>query len=501
MSSARGDDQRRLLPRWRAHKDGLAVGEFGGTGKSAQIATEEAVGLQEKLASWQENGSIADAVDVVAAAMLSNSFDKAQQALEKLRNVAGKHAAVAVLADAATVDVPWRRGLAISDSIPSFGNKPYENINRLRKNLIEYPRNAFLWNALSRAYVSLGNSDRSVRSMEVALALAPQSRYIVRAATRLFIHLKKIGRAHDLLLKFPGMTADPWILSAELAVSDIKGVSSKFAKHARSVAADEQFSAGNRSELNSSIATLEFQSGDIKSARKHFKASLERPTENSVAQAIWASSADRTLMIYGGDFNIPYSFEAQALKAKTESKWNDSIKQSWLWMDDEPFSKRPAIEGSYIASVAMGDYEQSVEFARVGLKANPSSVILRNNLVASLALMGNFEEAAREFLSIEKEDGELPRSTVLATAGLIRFRTGEPQLGRENYEQAIQLAKASADFRSAAIAALHLANEHRLSVGVFYEKDVKRALELSQKSAAPEVKAMYERVLGKALGK
>ena len=150
------------------------------------------------------------------------------------------------------------------------------------------------------------------------------------------------------------------------------------------------------------------------------------------------------------------SFEARALQAHRAGDWGPAIRHAQGWLLDEPFSTRPATLGSYLAGITEGNYRLAEEFARRGLRANPGDWLLLNNLVVALANQGQVEEAVAAFQEIATPSEEL-RSVLLATEGLLKFRTGEQAIGRRLYLEAAEHARRRGDRRLYALALAHLA--------------------------------------------
>ena len=105
------------------------------------------------------------------------------------------------------------------------------------------------------------------------------------------------------------------------------------------------------------MATLEFEAGNTKKARKLFSNSLVAPTENAIAQVAWAQRMDVTLRIESNALKKgPVSHEALAWEHNQHQRWDETIAEAYNWLIDQSFSSRPAILGSYISAVTKQDY-------------------------------------------------------------------------------------------------------------------------------------------------
>ena len=153
----------------------------------------------------------------------------------------------------------------------------------VRRKLNAYPRNPILWTNLARLYTSLGVQDKATRAMRVALSLAPENRFILRAASRLCLHQGEPEEAHQILLRAPNLTADPWLLAAEIATASARGKTSRLVKTGRNLLESPRHSPFDLSELASALGTLEIMEGNRRAAHRLITVSLGKPTENSIA--------------------------------------------------------------------------------------------------------------------------------------------------------------------------------------------------------------------------
>jgi tetratricopeptide (TPR) repeat protein len=288
-------------------------------------------------------------------------------------------------------------------------------------------------------------------------------------------------------------------LAAEIAVSSVVEKTSPFMKIARKLLSSQRFAPIHISELASALATVELFHGYNKAARKLFRGSLHSPTENAVAQAEWASRQISGLELEPGYLDVPLSFEARAWDAYQAQHWNEALSEAASWHADQPFSRRPPLLGSFIASTILDEFEQAVKIARAGLISNPADPMLINNLVYSLARANRPDEAAREFSKIIQPVGDLTLGIVLtATEGLILIKQGLWDEGRKHYMQAIADAEENSLGRLKTMAAINLAREE-LSAGL---PAPDTALELASQSALqtadPIASLLVKRLIDKA---
>lgn len=333
-----------------------------------------------------------------------------------------------------------------------------EEIHRLRSLLAENPDRPFCWSELGRHYLVVAEPEKALRCMRAALQLAKRNRYLYRAATRLYVHVQDHNQALRLLRSEPDTTRDPWLLAAEIATASLISKRSRYLDEAKVLMSSRHFSDNQLSELAAAVGTVELRHGDTKRAKALFKRSLVAPTENSLAQAQWAVEQDSKIVIPEAAWKTPASYEARALAFRQGQDWKKALQACAEWLADEPFSRRPAIMGSYIG-FRPEFHSLAEKFATAGLRCHSGDTMLLNNRAVARANQGNTSgafadiEAAMENLSA-KDDAHL-----MATLGMIAFRSGMPVRGREYYGQSIAWFLQSKDSESVASAILHLLRE------------------------------------------
>ncbi|HEY2201604.1 MAG TPA: hypothetical protein VGH56_06930, partial [Solirubrobacteraceae bacterium] len=319
-----------------------------------------------------------------------------------------------------------------------------DNVQRLRQAINADPRDALAWVEQARMYTLVGQRRPAERAMTRALALAPNHRFLLRAATRLWIHLGDPQQAQAVLLSSPRTTGDPWLMASEIAVGSFAGRSSPLIRTARKLLADRAWSDRDLTELAGALGTVELEAGKSTRARDLFRASLTDPNENSLAQAEWAAPSVSGVRSFLGRAReqTPRSFEAHSRAAAAAADHTTAVREAWSWLLDQPFSSDPASFGSYHAALTR-DFQRSLEFARRGLQANPGMPLLLNNAAFALAQANKPAEAAAYIDQVKhfEELGAEQRAMIFATKGLIAFRAGRPDVGRELYLVAIATAE------------------------------------------------------------
>lgn len=332
------------------------------------------------------------------------------------------------------------------------------NIKLIRKSLTLNSDRPLAWSELARHYLAVGEDKKAVKAMQAALHLGKTSRYVARAATRLFIHVDKPDRALHVLHRHAGVRYDPWLLAAEIATNSIIGKTSAHIRTARSIITSNQSSPRDISELSAALATIELVSGAHKKAKALFNLSLTDPTENTVAQAQWASERDSKIVIPVQAWDTPASNEARALAFRNSRQWGDAMRACAAWLADEPYSVRPSALGSFMGllpeHVVMAE-----QFASAGLKSDQHNSLLLNNRAVSRAYQGKLSEAFDDVKNALNDKTAREDALLLATLGLVAFRGGQPNLGREYYSLSVEWFSFEKDRRSVAAALLHWAKE------------------------------------------
>jgi len=119
--------------------------------------------------------------------------------------------------------------------------------------------------------------------MRVALALAPENRFILRAGARFLVFNEDPSAAHWLLSRSDAARHDPWLTAAEIAVADVAKQPPQLVRAGRNMLESGKFAPRHLAELAGAIGTLELNSGKNRRARKLFEQSLIDLNENALA--------------------------------------------------------------------------------------------------------------------------------------------------------------------------------------------------------------------------
>jgi Tfp pilus assembly protein PilF len=462
MTAASGSSDREVIPRWRTAHATAAAGEVTFLRTHRYPWHEDDAEFERALADWTFDPSAVTAADLVSTSLVFGRAEMAKPPAAFLVSVGTKDVVLLAIASALITD---------PDKDHSDGGMPGPDRNsdesharaRLqhdRQRLRRDPRNPLAWADSALGYAILGDGIRAERAMQRGLALAPDNRFMLRSAARLLVHRGDPERAHKLLSTATGLTRDPWLLAAELAVAGAAGRESEFVRRGQELYRSGTYSDRDISELGAALGTIHLKAGNRKKSRNYFHGGLSSPTENAVAQAEWASEQGLGIAAESSLSESPQAFEARARRATEEADWSVALIESWNWYFDQPFASEPAIRGSYAASVGLEDFVSALNIAQLGLRANPHDLTLLNNYAFAAIELGNYASASAKLDFAEMlKPGERDQIYLTATRGLMSFRLGDHERGRQQYRAAIVQARASRDADAQAMATLRLVRE------------------------------------------
>lgn len=457
--------KRQVIPRWHTYP----LARWLGVNVSAEVENIQASpdeDYREKKQSWQNTPKLAHAADLVGSALMLNCFD--DDVVKGAASYILKHKTKAsnLLIDLAEtyVHLSRKQDFPLPDLVlPEEIQKLHHVISRLRAKTRDYPRNPILWMDLGFYYSSIGQTHAAQHAVNVALGINKENRYLLRSGARFYMHIDDPDAALHYLRQSMAGKYDPWLVAAEIAISDTQDATSRRIKLARNMLESGDFANFHLSELASALGTIELKNGSRRKGKKLISLALESPTENTLAQVAFLQD------IFGEPIGIvskdlpAQSFEAQSrLKFQIED-FQGALEASKKWFAYQPFSSRPALFGSYVAAVALDDFNESIKIAKMGLVSSPQDFTLKNNLAFGLASLGKPEEAAHALVSVsELELTESEKSVLTATRATIAFREGKVEVGRELYKKAIEEFRKQKQLRAQVLAMYFRAREEML---------------------------------------
>lgn len=464
MLGTKSDDRRSVVPRWRTFAESAILGETDSAATGTVRSTEIERVLHTKTSQWRETPTLGHATDLVGAAVSTGyRSHEVSDAADYILNP--RTAATKWVRDLAKLahqrDNEDSRRLVLD--LPVTDSHLHLQVHRIRERLRTEPWDAISWVDLARAYADLGVERQAEDAMKIAMQLAPRNRFVLRSASRLWIHLGDPEHANHILVRQGDIQGDPWILAAEIATSSVRDKTSRHMRTARRLLSGQDNSEHSLSELAAAYGTEELgspSSGHRRRARHLFAQALRDPTENSVAQAVWAAGRDPGIVVREGALDAYRSHEARAISLRKQEQWREAVREYARWQNDQPFSSLPGVEGSYIAAVALEDYSVGAELADRGLRANPTNFFLNNNYAYCCINRGQLEEAQRLLDRLEAQAKEPTlRAILYAAKGLMCFREDRLEAGKSWYGRAITRARELRNSRLETMAAAFFSME------------------------------------------
>lgn len=448
-------EDRRVMPNWRYYYQTQALGEL--EYYSSKPSGKPLFPIDDYIATWIEKKGVYRAGELISAA-IANGQRENPYALEAAQYILKQniHDNPALVNSAKTIretqnifsDDKKKLSLGVIRKLET-AQDVQEKIHNLRLLLHRYPYNPIIYVDMARAYISVGLLEKAERLMELALWLAPNNRFVARAAARLKVHKGDLDGAiyilhHTELLKY-----DPWIISTEIAVNTAREKTSSLIKRGCSMINSGNYLPFSFTELSSAIGTVELFYGSRRKSRDMFKSSLISPNDNSLAQAEWASFHHIPIEIDSAKYNLRCDFESKAYKSIAVNDVSGAVHHIVDWICDMPFSHKPIILGSNLSMNYLKDFELASKILEVGLKANPGDEQMLNNISYALARNNQPKEARKYMRELESMDTDgmshSMQVCIKATQGLIAYREKKIVEGFRLYSEAVGIAEGKKD--------------------------------------------------------
>jgi len=344
--------------------------------------------------------------------------------------------------------------------IPDVGLQGEEDIReaiaRLRKHISNNTMDALAWLDLSYYYALSSQQESSLRSILVAAELAPKAPFIVRSAARAFLHYGKPEQALKMLRRSFNSTGDMSFAVSEIAIAKQTKLKSRFEDRVFKIfksPSSRILKSSVWSEIGATVATNESFSGAHKKAKKSALSVVDKiSNENVLAQLEWLSSRE--------NFSIPRKpflygdFEADAISAYNEGRLDVAARLCVDWARFQPFSSAPGMHGSYVASVALGDFELAEKLSSYAFRFSYDEFLSINNYAFSLAANSKPFEAMNVLSKVKVNRLDYKdQLTFFATTGYILFKLNECEAARIQYRKALAGFEKARFRKSYAIAA------------------------------------------------
>lgn len=479
MNQSPWQPKRRLVPRWRSLATTLRSKELSTPGRlvrSPAVGTDLHPELLMRLERWQLNPGLVTAAELVEAAIVEGREQEAVDAARRLVNI-DKQAAPLIRDTAAKL--LQRTGHSADVPLEAV-NTPLARSPRLLTRI--HPHDPLAWVELSLQQTIRGAPGAAVRSMLVALGLAPNNRHVLRSAARLFLHQNDPERALSIIARNAATKSDPWLMASEIALAQVADRPSRFLKLGSNMLGEGGIQPRHLTELAGAVATEELVRGNRRKSRRSFMQSLEDPTGSSLAQGEWATES------LGGDLvseakldGILENDEARAFHLYRTDRREDVREACDRWSENDPFSVRPFEFGATTAG-SIEDFEVSLAFAERGLLLRPTLMSLLNAKAFAAASLNRLDLAVQALSKIKPGDGtRLQQLVANANRGLLAFRYGEHEIGRARYAETIEGFRRDGSTENVARAKIYLAREAMLARTDDWEALLKDARETSTK--------------------
>lgn len=511
MANLFSREDRRVVPNWRSFEKTAALGELDSF-QLVRHLNRTSTSIEGYIADWKMNGGVIFASDLLSAATVNNKQNNSivKEAAEYvLKN--RKRASYSQVALAQRIIYPKKPentlGQFNESKIEVILSKinmsyVYEKIRRLKSIIKIAPSSSIAYVELSRYYSILGQEKKAVHNINLALNLSPNNRFILRAATRLYTHFATknnnyLEKIHWILRQNTITKHDPWLLSAEIAVATILQKYSRFIKRGMRMISSNNVAPFAFTELASGIATVELLNGRNRKSKALFKKALINPNDNTLAQIEWAATKDSSFELNPKKSSVKHNFEAMALDSFQKQEFEISLENSAKWLVDMPFSKRPVIFASNLASTILEDHEKSIAFLKAGQISHPHDPVILNNLAYAYAQINKTSEAlaALKRITNHNQIGSIHKICITATLGLIMFRDGEETHGRRLYRKAIEQTKQTNHNELEWIAILNHAREEILVNSEYKEIVIEAVSRIPENSGFLEVDILKKKIV------
>lgn len=471
---------RQVIPGWHDSKAKALGSEAGSlvprTSPSLAVDVET---IREELDRTKSLGVAVDALNVALVASNGELASAAASIIDKKRTELPK--TVVDLADRVLGRIPNELPI-----LPSFRMFHGGQVRELRELLRAFPQSPLLHLDIARHFVTLGCRDKAARAVAAALTLAPHNRVVLRSAARFYSFVGEKDRAYALIRNAARTQADPWLIAAEIALSQEVNRPPLHWSKGRDFLERASVAPIHLSELATAVGTIELMSGNRKKARKLFAQGLRGPTANSLAQARWAELRMGMELVTAEPIApqvVDHAFEARTLQAFNTGDMATALQAARNWFHVEPFSPLAASAVAHIGGL-MDDYKTVMEHAELCRHVHPNDVSLRNNYLYAWISSGEIFRSGASIVSNDDdddddddvpirvvknvvselrgyiEDGGYSAVHALANLGLLAYRLGQPETGRTLYDQTIQLARRG-----------NLAAHHAAAAAVFHARE------------------------------
>ena len=477
-----------LIPKWLSFKKSFGP-EFAFPRKSGrQLDSKTKASFKEDYEEFRINPDLTKACDLLHCSIVLNNTGIAKEAakfLARQNHLTGSTRSLVTMV---------LGNLSNDKEVLSIEEK----ISHVRTTLKRQTRNPLLWIELGRLHTIKGQTEKAERCIVTAVALAPVNRFIVRAAARFFIHRDAPDEAHFISHRAYESTRDPWLYATLINCAILAGkkLPKPIGIDLTNIPPDSLF---HYSELIASVAVSQLRFGNERRARKLFRLAWSSPSETVIAHAEWVIRTHFPALIQEIKIDFSQSAEASSWHNYFNLNLTRALEYAEEWSIEEPYSTHPFASGSCFACIE-SKYKLGARIAKEGLIANPDDLSLKNNLAYALLKQGNIEEARGVLAPTLKHITEVENVFLLATSGLLFYKTGNVNSGRELYLKSCEVSRKKGDRTIAALALLHMAEAEKEAKSDKAGEFLQRAIDESAGIDEPSIIIIRDSLAGKMKG-
>lgn len=487
---------RQIIPRWLPFKYRCFLTPTDSINKDYVNGMISEYELIIKAKKWQEHKKIEYAIDLLSSAHIAKGDLNTTVKEAALYTVKNSNTIVNNVIEIANLILKGFKEISI-DHMETI-NSIKQKIHHLKRETRSNYRDPFIFLDIAFYYTLLAQNDVAEKNVRIALIIGRHNSYVLRAASRFYLHYKNDPEESLHILRNSPLTPKyPELLSSEIAISEAFKLKSPFIGRGKKQLFLVDTHPYLLSELAGTIGTLELSSYSLSNARKAFRIASKCPTENTVAQIKWLGDKVPISFPKIDKFHIKAAFEADSISLYRKEKFKDCLIASKKWLAYQPFSSKAAMWAASIASVALEDFKTSIDILKRAIISSPNSFTLRNNLAYSYASMNKVKEATEEINKIkEKNLTDTDKVVALATLGLINYRKGNTLDGYDLYTKAINKFRQLGDSNLLLIAEIYHLRE-KINANIDIDRsEIRKVLRKAKKSGIKghAVLAMFKKL-------
>lgn len=431
-------DDRKVLPqleRTSTYKDTespVNIKNELGVNSMQPIINLKEENLDNKLIEWRKSKNYSLAGDILSQAIVSKKLEDYTEVKEYLLSNYPKDTIL-----------KWLFGERTSEK------KNEERIKHNFKKLSLEPKDALTWTDQAINYISINNRAEAIECIEEAVKINSNMGFIIRNASRIFNLIGDTNRSIKLLKNSEYYKYDPQIVSAEIAFSQLENRKTQGIDIADKLLVNNKYKNHEKSELASTLGTIEFFKKNYKKSEELFNLSLLAPNRNSFAQSLWYKKEEISPQKFKA---YEHSNEIQTRRNSKENNFTKALEYSLKWIKDEPYSVRPYRVSSHISGVLLGDTENAYNLITQAMEAQKAikgdnftkkEELEFNNDIAYYLLKSNRVQEAEKYIEplLELQNKSTKLDDIeyinIATLGLFAYKNQDINLGNNLYRKTI----------------------------------------------------------------